>query len=265
MAKLSISESWNETVAFVRREGQLLFPIVFLLIALPGAVLQATMPAQRAGAQPEAGAWMWLILPAMVISLIGYLVLCRLAVRRSAAAGEALSHALSRLLPLLGAVLLLLLAFVLIAVPVLIVAGVGAAAEGSPGAVGAGAAFAMIVFAVLALAVAVRMLLIYPIAAAESVGPAGIVRRSWRLTAGNFWKLLGFLLLFLILFAVVAIAVGAVIGLLIVAIAGPPEPGSIASFLQLLLGAILNTIFVVFFGTMISRIYAQLTGRADAA
>lgn len=265
MARLSISESWNETVAFVRREGQLLFPIAFLLVGLPAAILQAAMPAQDPGAQPEIGAWAWLILPAMLLGMAGYLVLCRLAVRRSAAAGEAFSNALSRILPLLGAVLLLLLAFVLIAVPILIVAGVGAAAEGSPEAAGVGVAIAMILFAVAALAVGVKMLLLYPVAAMEPVGPVGILRRSWELTAGHFWKLLGFLLLFAILFAVISLAVGAVAGLLIFAIAGPPEPGSVASFLMLLIGAILNTLFVVLFGTTIARIYARLAAPAEAA
>lgn len=260
MANLSISAAWSETAAYVRREGQLLFPIAFLLLALPGTILQALMPQGPAGGEPEIGSWAWLIIPVMLISLFGYLTLCWLAVRRSGEAGSAFSVASSRLLPLLGAVLLLVIALVLIAIPIVFIAGgISAAAGGAETAAGS-VAFAAILLALLALVIATRLFLIYPVAAAERVGPIEILRRSWNLTRGHFWKLLGFLILIVILFAVVAMAVGAVAGLLIILLAGAPEPGSVASFLVLLVGAVVNTLFVVFFAVLISRIYAQLAG-----
>ena len=44
MANLSITEAWNETVAFVTREAHLLFPVSFLLIALPAGLAQLLAP-----------------------------------------------------------------------------------------------------------------------------------------------------------------------------------------------------------------------------
>ena len=45
MANLSITTAWNETASFVQREARLLFPIAFLLIALPGGLFQMMLPA----------------------------------------------------------------------------------------------------------------------------------------------------------------------------------------------------------------------------
>lgn len=261
MAKLSITEAWNEATAYMAREAQLLFPIAFLLVALPGAILQEVMP-QTAGpeAAPEVGPWFWLIIPVMVITLYGYLVLCWLSVRRSRAANEGFSAAASRLLPTVGAVLLIALAFILIALPIFAIVGAGAMLGGSTGAVSGAAALMVLVFLMVVIVIGTRLMLFYPVAATERVGPIGILKRSWSLTRGHFWKLLGFLVLFLILAVVVVVAVSAVVGLIIYAVAGQPEPGSFASFLVLLLGAIINTVFALLFAALVSRIYAQLSG-----
>ena len=83
MANLSITTAWNETAAFVQREARLLFPIAFLLIALPGAMLQALMPA--AGARPAARspAPGSLLIPVLILaSMIGKLAISYLALGR---------------------------------------------------------------------------------------------------------------------------------------------------------------------------------------
>lgn len=266
MASLSITEAWNETSAFARREGQILFPIAFLLMALPGTILQAFIP-QQPGAEPEAGAWMLLILPVMLISLYGYLVICWMGVRRSGEAGAAFSAALTRFLPALGAVLLVIVGMMVLMIPVFLLIGGGALLAGDSGAAGGGSVVlgVILVFAVM-LVLATRFMVFYPVAAAEPVGPIGILRRSWDLTSGYFWKLLGFLILIFILFAVLGAVVGMVFGLLIFAVAGTPEPGSISSFLVLLVGAVVNAFLVTLFAVLISRIYVQLSGRgADVA
>src|SRR3546814_17017291 len=42
--RLSIGAAWEETLAFVKREGTLLFPVALLFMALPGVVLQLLLP-----------------------------------------------------------------------------------------------------------------------------------------------------------------------------------------------------------------------------
>src|SRR3546814_11895360 len=44
MNRLSIGAAWEETLAFVKREGTLLFPVALLFLALPGVVLQLLLP-----------------------------------------------------------------------------------------------------------------------------------------------------------------------------------------------------------------------------
>src|SRR3546814_4189589 len=44
MNGLSIGAAWEETLAFVKREGTLLFPVALLFLALPGVVLQLLLP-----------------------------------------------------------------------------------------------------------------------------------------------------------------------------------------------------------------------------
>jgi uncharacterized membrane protein len=105
-----------------------------------------------------------------------------------------------------------------------------------------------------------RLLLSTPVAAAEDVGPIAILRRSWQISSGNYWKLLGFLLLFILAYLVVSMAIGFVLGTLVVLAAGRPEPGTIAFLIILLLNAVVGAIVTMFFTATLARIYAQLAG-----
>src|SRR3546814_8183875 len=48
MATMSIGKAWEEAVAFVAREGSLLFPVALLFVALPGLILQEMTPPELA-------------------------------------------------------------------------------------------------------------------------------------------------------------------------------------------------------------------------
>ena len=113
--------------------------------------------------------------------------------------------------------------------------------------------------------VAIRLLLINPVAAAEPVGPVAIMRRSWELTAGHFWKLLGCLVLIMIVFIVLALVARAVIGISSTVMAGTPTPGSLTAFIVQLITGILQAIFITYLVVLIARIYAQLAGDSVSA
>lgn len=256
--KLSISRAWDETVAFLKSDFGSLFILAFALVALPGVILQAlggpaagTTPAEM----PEPGLWMLLLPVVAVLSVIGTLAIAVLAVGRERVIGTALSVALRRFLPLLGATLLLILGAALLFIPLILIGGVG-------GAGGAGVAVLFLFVLMIAfLFIWVRLMLMTPVAAAEDLGPIGIIRRSWELTSGRFWKLLGFVLLVGLVFIVLSMAVGAVAGILIFALLGEPEPGSFASFLILLLTGVVNAVVALVFTAMLARIYLQLAPR----
>ena len=255
MRKLSITTAWNETNAFVRREASLLLPIAFLLIAVPTAFFQLVRAA--AGADPEPGPWMLVALPMAIITTIGSLAIAWLALRPGTSVSEALKMGARRVLPLLGAVLILMLAGIFIASLLLTLLSFA----GEAGLVGA-TAFILLLFG----AIWVRLVLMTSIAVAERAGPVAIIRRSWALTSGHFWHLLGFLLLIAILFIVVTVAISSVLGIFLsLAAGGRPQPGSLSSFIVLLIGAIINGVVAIYFTSMVARIYAQLSGEDVAS
>ena len=261
MASLSTNTAWNETVAFVTREGRLLFPIAFLLVALPGAILQLAMPTPAAGESPEAGIWLLLVPAAIVVSMIGTLAISFLALRPGASVAEGLQAGVRRFLPLLGAALLVGIAAGLLLVPVILVAGAAAVGAGEA-AVGGVAALLLIVLIPVFLFFWVRLILMTPIAAVEEVGPLRIITRSWELTRDHFWRLLGFVLLVAIAAVIVMFAVTMIGGLVIFLLAGPPEPDSLSMYLVLVLSALLQAVVSAVFVTLIARVYTQLADTA---
>src|SRR5262245_35479401 len=108
MAQLSITTAWNETVEFVKREGRLIFPLAFMFVALPSALLEVLAPAPPLPGQlPEPGAWALLLPVILVTSLIGNLAISYLALRPNTSVGEAISRGARRFLSLFGAFVLI--------------------------------------------------------------------------------------------------------------------------------------------------------------
>lgn len=254
--KLSITTAWNETAAFVAREAQLVLPIGFLLMALPGALLQLVMPVPAPGQLPQAGLWMAAVPVAILVSLVGTLAVTLLALRPGTSVGEALQHGLRRLLPVFLALLLVSFGAGIAVLPVFILFGLAAMATGTP-AVGA---LALFVIFPIALILWARLSLITPVAAAEPIGPIAILQRSWALTRGHFWTLLAFLVLLVVVALVISVAVSAIGGIFVFFVAGLPEPGSLAFYLMLILSALVQAVLSTLFAVMVARVYAQLAG-----
>jgi hypothetical protein len=264
MAKLSLNQAWNETASFVKREGRLLFPIALLLVVLPAIVIRLLMPQDvPPGEVPEAGAWLAMLPIAIVVGMIGNIAIATLALRPGITVGEALANGLRRMPALLGASLLIGIGLGVAAGIVLVVLAllvVGPNPNPAPEGIVTAVVIGFIVLAPILLYVAARMLATTPVAAAERGGPIAILRRSWRLTGGSVWTLVGFLLLLIVLVIVVGMAVVAVFGILATLIGGPIRPGSLSMILMLLVDAAFNMVFTVYVTVMVARIYAQLAG-----
>jgi hypothetical protein len=268
MAKLSLNQAWNETAAFVKREGRLLFPIALLLVVLPTIVVRLLMPQDTPPGQlPEAGAWLAVLPIAILIGMVGNIAIATLALRSGITVGEALGNGLRRMPALLGASLLVgigLCVVVFVVAVILALVVVGATPNPPPQEVlTAGVIGAILLFPIL-LYVGARMLATTPVAAAERGGPIAILGRSWRLTGGSVWTLVGFLLLLIVLVIVIGMAVVAVFGILATLIGGPIRPGSLSMILMLLVDAVFNMVLTVYVTVMIARIYAQLAGNGSA-
>ena len=262
MANLSVTGAWNETMAFMKRESGLVLPIAFLLLAVPSALLEIVMPQSAVASEPpEPGLWLLLVPVVVIAMMVAYLAISYLALRPGTSVGEALQVGLRRFLPLFLATLLVGCGFLLLLVPLLFIAGGGAALVGAdPGVLVGAALLVFLVFAIVALAVGVRLLLMTPVAAVEKAGPIEIIRRSWNLTTGHFWKLLGLLLLLLVAAGVLLMVVAMVAGIFLFAVAGPPDPQSLSMILITIVSSLLQAVLGAIFAVLVARIYAQLSG-----
>lgn len=260
MANLSITTAWNESVEFVRREAGLVLPIAFLLMALPGALMQILMQPESPTQLPEAGLWM-LILPIGILgSFVGSIAITWLALRPGSSVGESLQVGLRRFIMLFLSYLLITIACVIVMIPLVMLFAGGLATSDDPVAI-VGASLAVVaIIVVIAIAVAPKLILMTPVATAEDVGPIRIITRSWQLSDGHYWKLLGFLILFAVAAIVVFMVVGIFFGILIAIAAGPPEPRSTSMIVITIISALIQSVVTAMFVTVTARIYHQLTG-----
>lgn len=260
MANLSITTAWNETVEFVRREAGLVLPIAFLLMALPGALMQILIQPESPTQPPEAGLWMLIVPVAIVANMVGSIAITYLALRPGSSVGESLQIGLRRFIMLFLAYLLISIAFAIVMVPLVLLFAGGAAASGDPLAMVGSMMIVVLIVFVIALAIGPRLLLMTPVATAENAGPIRIIARSWELTGGHYWKLLGFLVLLLVAALVVSTVITLVFGIVIALAAGPPEPRSTATILVIIVSALVQAVITALFVTVVARIYQQLTG-----
>ncbi|HEX2764359.1 MAG TPA: glycerophosphoryl diester phosphodiesterase membrane domain-containing protein [Allosphingosinicella sp.] len=270
MPRLSITTAWNEASAILKRDFGALFAIALAFMLLPNFAFQALVPRLI---DPSAGISLRLIivpflllLPVALMSAVGSLAITTLALGRERVVGSAIGHAVRRVLPMLGAGALLLLGFVLVCAPLFFAVGLRAqdVLQPTPAVLGR-FLLAMLVFFAIFLFVGVRLMMMTPVAAGETAGPIGIIRRSWQLTRGRFWKLFGFLLLMVIVLGLVGGVASLVLGIVIAAVAGAPEPGSASGLLLLLVSLLVNSAFAVVMATMIARIYLQLAGEGPVS
>jgi hypothetical protein len=259
MSKLSITLAWNESAEYIGRHFGALFTVALAFLMVPGLVLQLLGPGE--GEPPRPGAWLLLVPVVIVLSITGNLALSTLALGREAVVGKAIAHAFRRTPAALGATLLVGLAgFVLLMVAV-IASGVDLQ-HPDPMVLAANGRFRalILVLFLVALFFAVRLAMTNPAAAAEPLGPIGILKRSWTLTGRAFWKLLALLALLLILFFVVSIVLRVALGSLVFLALGAPQAGNLSTLVLLLLTGIVNSGLAVCVVTLLARIYVQLAG-----
>lgn len=263
MTNLSISAAWDESKVIMVREGKLLASVALALIALPAALTGLVNPRSVSTAATP----IWndlLVIVASLIALAGQLALIRLALGPSVTVGGAIAHGLRRLPVYLVSGIIIMVALLVAAIPfVLALAALGIPLDAKLEPSGTVGILGLLYLAIV-LFIGVRMIMAGPVASAEHIGPIAILKRSWALTGGNFWRLLAFLLAFFIAALVVLLAVGGAVGVLVGIAAGPIEPMSASALIVALVQALLNAIVTAVFAVMLARIYVQLTGGSEA-
>jgi hypothetical protein len=252
VAKLSLSRAWDETRGVLSRDGKLIGTVALALVFLPGVIAGVYNP--NSEGVPKTGGDLLLLSVVAVVGIVGQLATIRLALGTRSSVGEAIGHGLRRAPAYIAASMIWLLPFLILAY---FLAG---PAFRNPAAAPPSSVLAATFILIALIIVSVRMLMTSPVASSEHVGPIDIIRRSWNLTSGNWWRLFAFLLVFLIVAMVSLGAAGAISGILTGILFGAVEPMSVAALFVAFFVELVTTIVTVGFLVMVARIYAQLSG-----
>ena len=115
----------------------------------------------------------------------------------------------------------------------------------------------LLTYAVVAVSCALTILCL------EGTGPATSLARSWRLTAGSFWRLSMVYTVALIILLALELVIGAV-GAFVVAVVAHGDVASIGIFAQVL-AIILEALLLPFYGALALAVLADLKVRKEGA
>lgn len=259
MGALSIGKAWDESRQILARDGRLISSIALALILVPQALAGVIAPPPNlSGVEPPV--WMPAITTLVLCaSIVGQMAIIRLALGPTATVGEAISHGLRRFIPALFSLILFGIGLVLILTPLfLLVAGSGALEAIAEGRSAPQAGGAMLLIVLLLVLIWARFQMILPVATAEDGGPIKVLKRSWELTAGHYWKLLGFVALLLITALIVLLTAQLFGGIIAKLAMGEITPLSISALIVALITAAVQTAVTAVLSTILARIYAQL-------
>ncbi len=256
MAKLSLSRAWDETKAVLSRDGKLIGTLALAMLVLPGTISDLVTPPAPPGELPEPGVWMIVALAALLIAVVGQLAIVRLATASGLTVADSIRHGAMRAPAYVGAVMIWVLPF---AIALSLLAPQITKAQPSMAA-----ALAFLLLFAPGLFIFVRLCVLVAVASQEAAGPPTLLRRSWGLTRGHWWRLFAFLLMCIAAVMVLFVAVGAVVGSIVGLVFGGVEPMSLAALLMALATQLVTAIVTVGFVVMLARLYTQLTGPVHA-
>ena len=260
---VTMAEVWDRTVAVARARWQALAATALLLVWLPGllqrgAQLALAGPASGGGVAAGPMAAVALVgIGTTLLAVFGALVIVALASEPALTVRAALRVGLRRLPLMLGLALLLGLALVLITVPiVLAVPDIAAMQAGATPHLSPAASIFVrwysVALTVLLVWAQARLLLLSPVVVNERRGP-GSVARSFRLTGGLTWRLIGMLLLLAIVAGVSVLAARSVTGVVAALLIGGDRPATVQ-----FLAVTAASLVAVGWGTLAAIFAAQL-------
>jgi hypothetical protein len=255
----SYSAVWDDTLRLLRENGRLLAAIAGVFIFLPALLVAQFLPPPEV---PDPArmwdvlgeyyrrAWPWYLLQSL-FSIVGTAAMTKLVLARGTTVGAALVFGVT----LLPFYIMLTIAATLLAVlaclPALLLIGVIGVA------VGPGPAMVLIsmlgLFAMLVplLYLAGRLIPSLPVMVAEGVrNPIAVLTRSFALTKGKGWAVLGLFIVIVLVGAIVAGVATALVGILFHLVAGQ-EIGA-------LLTALVSSLLSAAFATLLIMLYAAI-------
>ncbi|MBB4857282.1 hypothetical protein HNO88_000589 [Novosphingobium chloroacetimidivorans] len=259
--KLDTNRAWKDASRNVTRNRDALLAVagVFFLLPQLAFTLFYPQPEPTVGmserqimalAQSYYVSAMPAVIPMVLCQALGTLgLLSLLSHVTRPTVGGALRLGLAGLPTYLGAQILLGLGLALIGtliISVLALSGVMAVAVAG-----------LLLVLLLAIAIALRVSLSAAVVAIEGErNPVRALRRSWLLTSGNAWRLLGFYALFFVAFLVILMIASLVVNIPLALVAS----GWIAELGAALVSAVLSALFAVYLVAVIEAVHHQLAG-----
>jgi hypothetical protein len=239
----SYSAVWDGTVRTLKANASLLLPIAGVFLFLPTAITAylAPPPVAAETLQPMLDHYrenFWLLFLVQLIGFVGNLAMLALLLDdRRPTVGGAIAASLRLLLPYLA---------VSIISGAMIIAGL----------------FALLIPGIYLVG---RLAAAGPILVAEGRrNPIDVISRSFAVTKGNGWAVVGLILLVFVAFYILSTAVTVVLGSVLLLMDRATE-GSVGAFLLLVLGAAVGAAFNTVLIALVASIYRRLTGEAQPA
>lgn len=270
MARVNVSAVWDRSTEFLADNLGAIMPIALAWIAAPVALYTAIAPLAADGLSITA---VFVHLAGIVIGLVtlwGKLQIIALAIAPDRPPAGARALATARLPVVIGLTLLMAAVVVLLMMPILVALGVSgidisamikAGQAGTPAPVpemspalgGFIALYALALLPVLLWAAA-RLALLNGVALAERLGVNSFAR-SYSLTRGNGWALVGLLILLAVVSGVAALAAKTVFGSLLGLVLGGEGQITIASVITAIVTALVSTAFAVLASAFVGKFY----------
>jgi hypothetical protein len=259
MSNLSISAAWEEAKAILTRDARLYAAVALALVVLPEVVMAVVGSPVASDASPAARI---VYVAVVLLGIVAQVAINRLAIGPSVTVSEAIILGFARVVPIF---IVIILAIIIVAILAALVAmGLGAVGvvlikapqQATPGLILILLTLVMLVFAVTQLT--------FPIAAVETGNPLRLISRSLQLARGNYWRLLGFVMIAVLGTGLIVMATQLGVATTVVLLLGQPKPGSMSALILGFVAGLLQAGFTLVIGVMLARIYVQLAGRGGA-
>lgn len=241
MTDSSFGGIWAATLASVRRNAELVLPVAGAFLFLPQLGLQlatSDTPPDQWFTGSRSTLIIATFLVVIAVSLVGQLVLAHIAIRdgtgQDQTLGAVIGTSASLALPALAANLMQ----------------------------GIMVGFGLVLLILPGLWLLARFLLVVPIIVRETRDPIEALKRSWTLTEGNGFRILGMLLVLILGFLLLSLSIsglGAAIGVISTVAGGQSDAGwGIGRWIFEVLSAGVSAAISVYWVTFVAMLYSAL-------
>lgn len=270
---VNMATVWDRATEFLSDNLSAIVPVALLSIFVPYSIFGNLLPLLSQSNDVGRVTLGAILVALSILVFWGGLAITALAIDPAGGRAAATQMAAKRLIPTLAVWLCFTIGLVLLAAPIFI--GMGLAGRGFLGplvggrpdaAAGTAMAFAFFygfAFALVAIWLAARFSLLNPVIVMERRG-VGLFARSFKLTRGITWKIIGVLILYGIVSQVSELATKLVFGAVFGLIAGGNEPGTVAMVLTSILVAAVSTAFAVLAAAFTAKLYLAIRDAREA-